>query len=227
MRILLTGGTGLLGQGVLQACLADAGVSGVTILGRRPTGRSDPKLQEVLVEDFLQLESVEAGLMPFDTCFYCAGAPPFLTPEAEYRHVTHDLTLHVARTLLRRNPGLHVLYISGAHASPSSTLMPMRIKGETEAALAALKADSAMRLTILRPGGIQPSQGERSPHPAMAAFYTMAAPLMGIGLRVAPALLTSTGNVVKAMLRLARDADLPAIVENAGINRLAGASDRG
>lgn len=224
MRILLTGGTGMLGQGVLQTCLADAGVSAVTILGRRATGRSDPRLREVLVEDFMQLASVESRLSPFDACFYCAGALPFLTPEAEYRHVTLDLTTHVARTLARLNPKLRFLYVSGAHADPRSRLMPMRVKGETEAALALLQSDSSMRATSLRPGGIQPSLGERSPHRAMAAFHVVAAPLMGIGLQLAPALLISTANVGKAMLRLARDRNPPAVVENADINRLAEAS---
>jgi len=75
----------------------------------------------------------------------------------------------------------------------------------------------------LRTGGVQPVHGVRSPHPAMAALYTVAAPLMGVGLKLAPGLITSTDNVGMAMLQLLRMADPPAIVENDAVNALADA----
>lgn len=131
MRILLTGATGLVGQGVLHECLA-SGEDTVTVLGRRPTGRTHALLDEVLVQDFGELASVEARLQPFDACFYCAGAAPIGTAETDYRHVTVALTTHVARTLARLNPRIVFAYVSGAHADPASRIMPLRIKGEAE-----------------------------------------------------------------------------------------------
>lgn len=214
MRILVTGATGLVGQGVLRECLLDPAVTHVVALGRRPTGQSHDKLENVVVDDFSQLNPVESRLQPLDACFYCAGAPPVGTPEAEYRHVTLDLTLAVAKTLVRLNPNLVFLYISGAHSDPSSRLMPLRIKGETEHALAALP----IRTVMLRTGGIQPVEGVRSPHAAMAAMYVVGAPLMGIGVRLMPGLLTTTQRVGRAMLQLARQTSPPPIVENAEIN---------
>lgn len=216
MRILLTGATGLLGQGVLRTCLDDAGVTHVGALGRRASGVQDPRLEDLLVADFADLSVIEHRLQPFDACFYCAGARPVGVPEAEYRRVTVDLTTHVAATLARHNPDLRLLYVSGAHADPDSRVMPLRVKGEAERALAALP----LRATMLRTGGIQPSQGERSPHPGMAAFYALGGPLMGLGLPLLPGVLTSTGRVGRAMLALARMADPPAVVENREINRL-------
>lgn len=73
---------------------------------------------------------------------------------------------------------------------------------------------------MLRPGGIQPVHGERSPHAALAALYGVAGPLMGLGVRLMPSLMTSTAHVGRAMLALARMPSPPAIVENAEINRL-------
>ena len=216
MRILLVGATGLVGQGVLHECLAAADVTHVTALGRRPTGRAHPKLAELQVADFADLSAVESRLRPFDACLYCAGAPPVGTPEAEYRHVTLELTRHVAATLARLDPALVFLYLSGAHADPASRIMPLRIKGETEQALAALP----LRTVMLRPGGIQPVHGERSPHAALAALYGIAGPLMGLGVRMMPSLLTTTARVGRAMLALARQAHPPAVVENVEINRL-------
>ena len=125
----------------------------------------------------------------------------------------------MAQVLAQRNPGLRFLYVSGAGSDPDSRMMPLRVKGEAERALAALP----IRTTMLRTGGIQPSQGERSPHPAMAALYLVASPLMGLALPLLPRLVTSTAHVGRAMLALARQPDPPAIVENAEINRLGGA----
>ncbi len=216
MRILVTGATGLVGQGVLQECLRDPGVSEVLVLGRRSTGRIDAKLDEVLCPDFADLGAVEARLQPFDACLYCAGAPPVGTPEEEYRHVTLDLTTHVAGTLARLNPGLTFVYVSGANSNPDSHFMPLRVKGEAERALAALPIHTIM----LRTGGVQPVDGVRSPHSGMDAMYSVAGPLMGLGLRLAPGLVTTTARVGHAMLALLRQEDPPAIVENDAINRL-------
>jgi uncharacterized protein YbjT (DUF2867 family) len=216
MRIVLTGATGLVGQGVLRTCLDDPAVTAVAALGRRESPLQHPKLQDILVEDFAYLSAVEDRLHPFDACFYCAGALPLGSSEDEYRRITVELTTHVAATLARLNPGLRFLYISGAHSDPDSRIMPLRVKGEAERALAALP----LRATMLRTGGVQPSQGERSPHAAMAALYVVGAPLMGLGLGLMPGLITSTERVGRAMLALARMPDPPAVVENREINRL-------
>ena len=216
MRILLTGASGLVGQGVLNACLRDPSVSQVVALVRHPTGRSSPKYAEIVVSDFGDLGAAETHMHPFDACLYCAGVLVPGMSEADYRHVTLDLTLHVARTLMQRNPQLTFVYISGAGSDPRSRLMPLRVKGETERALAALP----MRTILLRPGIIQPVEGVRSPHRALAFFYGLANPLMGVGVRMSPRLMTTTAHVGRAMLRLLHEADPQAIVENDEINQL-------
>lgn len=226
MRILVTGATGLVGQGVLRECLRATDVTHVAALGRHPSGQSvpkpagpklaDPKLEDIVVPDFADLRAVEDRLHPFDACLYCAGAMPLGMSEAAYRHVTVDLTLNVARTLALGNPALTFLYISGAASNPASHLMPLRVKGEAERALAALP----IRTVMLRPGAIQPVEGVRSPHAGLAPLYAVTAPFMGLGVRLLPQAMTTTARIGRAMLALLRQDDPPAVVENAQINRL-------
>lgn len=216
MRILITGASGLVGQGALQACLAADDVSAVVLLNRRPSGLQHPKLSELTCSGFNQLAPLEDRLQGFDACLYCAGAPPLGTPEAEYRHVTLELTVHVAGVLARHSPRHRFIYVSGAHADPDSRLMPLRIKGQTEQALQSLPIRSVM----LRPGGVQPVQGVQSPHPRMRSLYRLGAPLMGIGVRLLPSVMTTTERLGLAMLAVARMSDPPAVVENATINAL-------
>lgn len=216
MRILVVGATGLVGQGVLTTVLGDARVARVGALGRRGTGRDEPRLEEIIAPDFRKLDAVEARLQGWDACLYCAGAPPVGTPEAEYRHVTRDLTTHVARMFAKLNPDARFLYISGMASNPGSRIMPLRIKGETEQALAALPIRSVM----LRTGGIRPVLGERSAHAPLRMLHAVAGPFMGLGMRLFPWMLTDTAHVGRAMLALAAQPEPPAVVENRQINRL-------
>ena len=216
MRILVVGATGLVGQGVLRTTLDDERVSRVGVLGRRPCGRRHPRLQEILVADFANLAPFHEQLQGWDACLYCAGALPIGTSEAEYRHVTVELTRNVAATLAELNPGSRFLYISGAHANPHSRIMPLRVKGEAEVALDTLP----LRTVMLRPGTIRPALGERSPHRALRLMNAVAGPFMGWGMKLLPSMLTDTAHLSRAMLALAFDADPPAVVENTAINRL-------
>jgi uncharacterized protein YbjT (DUF2867 family) len=216
MRILLTGATGLVGQGVLRSCLEAADVRHVGALCRHPTGMSHPKLEDIVAPDFAQLQSVEPRLQPYDACLYCAGILPLGVSEAEFRRITLDLTLDVARTLARLTPTLVFVYVSGAASNPASRLMPLRVKGETERALAALP----IRTVMMRPGGVRPVDGVRSPHRARDAFYRLADPFLALGVALAPRMMTTSARVGRAMLAVLREPQPRAVVENVEINRL-------
>jgi uncharacterized protein YbjT (DUF2867 family) len=215
MQILMTGATGLVGQGVLQEILASPAVTRIGLLSRHSIELADPRIDLLKVEQFDALDSVRDRLGAWDACLYCAGAPPLGTPQAEYRHVTLDLTLLVARAYAERNPDGRFLYISGAHADAASRFMPLRVKGETENALQALP----IRTVMLRPGGIQPVHGQRSPHAWMRPLYILGSPLMRLGVQVLPGIMTTTAAVGRCLLALVEMPNPPAIIENGDINR--------
>lgn len=216
LRILLTGAAGLVGQGVVLACQRSPQVSRLTALVRHP-GSLRGTGSELIVPDFLRIQERVEELAGFDACLYCAGAPPVGTAEAEYRRVTVDTTLAVARAWAAANPEGCFLYVSGAGADPQSRLMPLRVKGETEVALQALP----MRSVMLRPGGVRPVAGTGTRHALLKPLYWGGAPLMKLAGAIAPSLMTSNLTLGQAMIALAGREHPPATVECADINRIA------
>ncbi|AWH46399.1 NAD(P)H-binding protein [Stenotrophomonas sp. ZAC14A_NAIMI4_1] len=216
LRVLVVGATGLVGQGVLQACLQSADVARVAALVRRP-GSVAGDVDEIVLPDFQRAATLGDALAGFDACFYCAGAPPVGTPEAEYREVTLQVTRAVADAWAAANPEGCFLYVSGAHANPGSRIMPLRVKGETERALAQLP----VRTVMLRPAGVRPVSGTGTRHALLKPFYLLARPLMAVAEGLLPALTTSNRAIGQAMIALAGMPAPPAVVECALINRLA------
>ncbi|VUL82501.1 hypothetical protein PGKDCPLP_01385 [Stenotrophomonas maltophilia] len=216
LRILLTGAAGLVGQGVVLACQRSPQVSRLTALVRHPSSLSGTG-SELIVPDFLRIQERVEELAGFDACLYCAGAPPVGTAEAEYRRVTVDTTLAVARAWAAANPEGCFLYVSGAGADPQSRLMPLRVKGETEVALQALP----MRSVMLRPGGVRPVAGTGTRHALLKPLYWGGAPLMKLAGAIAPSLMTSNLALGQAIIALAGREHPPATVECADINRIA------
>ena len=134
MKVILTGATGMVGEGVLLECLEDPRVERVQSVSRRACGRSHPKLRELLVPDFRQLEAFESQLSSYDACFYCAGISSVGLKEPEYTVITLDTPLSFARTLLRLNPGMTLVHVSGSHTDSSERgkVMWARVKGKAE-----------------------------------------------------------------------------------------------
>lgn len=218
LKIVLTGASGLVGQGIALACAGSVHVRRTVALVRHAGGLVTAT-EELVLDDFLQAHRRQADLVGFDACFYCAGAPPLGTAEDAYRRVTLDTTLAVAQTWFAANPQGMFLYVSGAHANPESHLMPLRIKGETERALARLPG----RTVMLRPGGVRPVAGTGSRHALLKPLYVVGGPMMQLTAAVLPSMFTSNLVLGRAMIALAGMPDPPAVVECRQINQLGNA----
>jgi uncharacterized protein YbjT (DUF2867 family) len=219
MKVVLFGATGMVGQGVLRECLADAGVESVLAVGRRPTGRSHPKLREIVHDDFLDFSAIEPELTGYDACFFCLGVTSIGLDEERYRHLTYDVTMAAATALAKLNPGMVFTYVTGAgtDSTERGRVMWARVKGKTENDLLKLPFRAAY---MFRPAGIQPLHGIRSKTAWVQAAYVATAPLLSLLTRVAPKYMTTTEQLGRAMIKVARDGYPKPVLESEDINRV-------
>ncbi|MGA2055880.1 MAG: NAD(P)H-binding protein [Bradyrhizobium sp.] len=219
MKVILFGATGMVGQGVLRECLLDSGIESVLAVGRSPIGERQPKLREIVRGDFTDYSDVEAQLTGYDACFFCLGVSSIGMEEDRYRHFTYDITLAAAKTLSRLNPQMVFVYVTGrgTDSTEQGPLMWARVKGKTENDLLKLPFKAAY---MFRPAGIQPLHGIRSKTAWVQAIYVGTAPLLSLLNRVAPKYMTTTEQVGRAMIKVAREGYPRAVLESEDINRL-------
>ena len=158
IRIIITGVTGMVGEGVLHECLLSSHVEKLLVVTRRPTGITHPKLSEFILKDFFDLSSLDAVVEGYDACFFCLGVSSVGKSKEAYEKMTYDLTMGFAKALVKVNPNMIFCYISGAgtDATQKSKLHWARIKGKTENDLQQL---GFLQTYLFRPGILKPTKG--------------------------------------------------------------------
>lgn len=221
LRILVTGATGMVGEGVLHECLKDPDVAEVLALSRRSCGITHAKLREVLHADFLNLSSVEQQLRGYDACLFCLGVSSVSLDANTYYLLTYELTMHVARTLLQVNPAMSFAYVSGAgtDSRQSGLIRWARVKGKTENDLRRLGFAHAF---AFRPGFILPTNGLKHTH----RFYRYLNWLFPLGRAVYPQGFCTLSELGKAMIQVLRHPDSKPVLEGEDIIALAQDYDR-
>jgi nucleoside-diphosphate-sugar epimerase len=164
MRIILTGASGFVGEGILLECLQNPQVTAVLMINRKPVDRSHPKLKELIVPDFFRLNDFANELQDYDACFYAAGISSVGMNEEKYTTITYDTTLAFTKALLQINRQIILCFVSGSHtdSSEKGKLMWARVKGKTENALTQLMGNQVYHF---RPGGMIPTTGQRNAKP--------------------------------------------------------------
>ena len=180
IKAIVTGATGMVGEGVLHECLLHPDVESVLVINRRPGGVSHPKLKEIIHSNFLDLSSIEDQLTGYNACFFCLGVSSVGMKEDEYKRLTYDLTMNVAQTLSGLNPGMTFCYVSGSgtDSTGKGRVMWARVKGKTENDLMKLPFKQAY---MFRPGYMQPTKGLKNTlgaykyigwlYPALRSFF--------------------------------------------------------
>lgn len=194
MKVIITGTTGMVGEGVLLECLDNPRVSQVLSVSRRPTGMSHPKLKELLVPDFLALPARDGRLQGYDACFFCAGVTSVGKAEPDFTVATYDTTMAFARAI-GPNPQLTFIYVSGAgtDSTEKGRTMWARVKGKTENDLRKLGFRQAL---AFRPGVMEATKGQTR----LLKLYKYMAWLLPVMKAVAPSSVLTLRQVGQAMV---------------------------
>ncbi|HEY9025240.1 MAG TPA: NAD-dependent epimerase/dehydratase family protein [Burkholderiaceae bacterium] len=216
ISVILTGSTGMVGEGVLLECLADPRVARVLVVNRKPLGRTHPKLAEIVHADLHDLSAIERQLAGYDACFFCLGVSSIGMNEHDYRHVTYDLTTNFARTLARLNPEMSFTYVTGAgtDSTEHGQVMWARVKGATENELLRL----FRRAVMFRPGMMRATKGQKN----LKGWYHAIAWIYPIGRALAPGKFCTLQEVGRAMINAASAGAPRHILEVRDIVDLAG-----
>ena len=215
MKIILFGATGMVGKGVLRECLLDDGIERVLAIGRSSTGESHPKLRELVRNDMFDFNVTHSDLQSYDACFFCLGVSSAGMSEAEYTHLTYDLTIGWARALAQINPAMTFIYVSGAGTGGKA--MWAQVKGRTEAELMALFPSAYM----VRLAALWPKHGESSKTRWTRISYALFWWLLPLLHAIAPNMVITTEELGRAFIRAARQRPSKHVLETRDLRALA------
>lgn len=169
INAIITGATGMVGEGVLHVCLQHPDVGSVLVINRKPCGVNHAKLKEIIHSDFFDLSPIRDQMAGYNACYFCLGVTSVGKNEMDYTRFTYTLTMHMATLLAEISPEMTFCYVSGAgtDTSEKGRLMWARVKGKTENDLAALPF---RQVFAFRPGIIQPMRGLKNAHKFYAFF---------------------------------------------------------
>lgn len=215
IRAIITGATGMVGEGVLHECLQHPIVASVLVINRRPCGIQHPKLKEVVHPDFFDLSPVEGSLSGYNACYFCLGVSSLGMKAEDYYRMTYTLTMNVASVLARQNPDMTFCYVSGAgtDSSEKGRSRWARVKGKTENDL---QRFSFARVYAFRPGYIHPTKGLMRTH-RFYAYFTWMYPVLKL---IAPGTACTLRELGLAMIRVTAEGFDKPIIEGRDIVRL-------
>lgn len=216
LKIIITGATGMVGEGVLQVCLSHPHVEKVTVLTRKSINIENSKLTEICLPDLNDLTEAEEFLTGFDTCFYCLGISSVGVNSELYYSTTYTLTMNIANTLSRLNKDMRFCYVSGAGTdhSEKGSVSWARVKGKTENDLALLDFKKTFGM---RPGFIKPLPRMKHAH----SFYNYLGWLFPIGRALSPNYFCTMEELALSMISLAKNGYHKSVINGRDIIEIA------
>ncbi|HKO82783.1 MAG TPA: NAD-dependent epimerase/dehydratase family protein [Chitinophagaceae bacterium] len=216
LKVILTGATGMVGEGVLHECLHHNDVEDILIINRKPSGVQHLKLREIIHPDFFNLSPIADQLTGYNACFFCLGVSSVGMREPEYYRLTYTLTMHMAEILAKQNSDMIFCYISGAStdSSEKGRMMWARVKGKTENELMKLPFK---KVYAFRPGYMHPTKGLKN----TLKFYKYIRWLYPVFKAVMPNKVSTLKELGLAMIQAAAKGYPKQIVEVKDIHVLA------
>ncbi|MEM9832450.1 MAG: epimerase [Bacteroidota bacterium] len=200
MKVIITGATGMVGKGVLLECLDHETISEVLVIGRNPVGIMHPKLKEQLHREFSDFTPMAESLVGYDACYFCLGISAAGLSEEQYRKITYDYTVALAKVLYQNNPAMTFIYVSGqgTDSAEKSSMMWARVKGKTENDLLHMGFQQTF---MFRPGFIIPLRGIKSRTKVYQFMYDYFMWLVRIVKAIAPNSVVNTTQIGLAMIQ--------------------------
>ena len=197
IRAIITGATGMVGEGVLHQCLQHPEVEAVLVVNRKPCGVVHPKLKEIIHADFFDLSGIKDQLAGYNACYFCLGVSSVGMKEEQYYKLTYTLTLHFAETVSNVNPEMVFCYVSGAgtDSTEKGRSMWARVKGKTENDLMKMRFE---KVYAFRPGFIKPIPGLKNVH----SFYKYINWLFPLGRTIYPKGFCTLHELATAMINI-------------------------
>jgi hypothetical protein len=219
VKAIITGATGMVGEGVLHECLLSEDVESILVINRRSCNVQHQKLLEIIQDDFYDFSKIKGQLAGYNACFFCLGVSSVGMKEEKYHKITYDITIALANTLVALNTDLVFCYVSGVgtDSTEKGRIMWGRVKGKTENHLMKLPFRGAY---MFRPGIIQPTKGLKNTYKA----YKVLSPLFPLFNLLFPKYITTLKDIGLAMINAAMKGNDKKVVEVKDIKILAGMS---
>jgi len=197
IKAIITGSTGMVGEGVLHECLNHPEVESVLVINRRTCDIQHPKLKEIIHKDFSDFSSIENELSGYNAAFLCMGVSSVGMKEDKFRFLTYDLTMALAKPLAKLNPDITITYVSGVatDSTEKGRVMWARVKGKTENDIIKLPVKAGF---AFRPGVITPTKGLKNTYTA----YKVMKPLLPVFRFLFPKYVSSLRELGLAMINV-------------------------
>lgn len=162
-KVVITGSTGMVGGILLKQCLENEIIGEVVSLVRKATGTKHSNLTEIVVNDFLNYDNYSELLKGVDIIFYCLGVYTGAVPAMDFRTITVDYPVALAKRIFLFSPDARFCLLSGqgADRTEKSNIMFARDKGAAENQLSAIGFKS---FHSFRPGYIYPVTPRKEPN---------------------------------------------------------------
>jgi uncharacterized protein YbjT (DUF2867 family) len=215
IKAIVTGATGMVGEGLMHQCLQNPDVEQVLVINRKPSGVSHPKLKEIIHADFFDLSPISDQLTGYNACFFCLGVTSVGKKADEYYRLTYTLTMHMAQILAKQDPEMTFCYVSGAGTDGNE-------KGNGWAAVKGKTENDLMKLPFkqvyaFRPGFIKPIKGLKNAH----SFYKYINWLFPVGRALYPAGFCTLEELATAMIKVVNQPYPKKVIEGKDIIALA------
>ncbi|CAM1508289.1 Fc.00g051370.m01.CDS01 [Cosmosporella sp. VM-42] len=199
MHLILTGATGLIGSGVLDAMLKMKDITKISILSRRPVSMAeqakDPRVNVIIHTDFSHYGvDVLSQLQGASGAVWALGISQTKVSKDEYVKITKDYALAGAEAFSDLAPGhepFRFIFVSGQGSTQNPGRFASRfsrVKGETEVLLSEMRTIHPRLLTeAVGPGYVDP-RDHAAIHayvPDQGVLYNSVRTVLGLPIRVA------------------------------------------